>query len=383
MNKKNRLAAQAIAALVSLALTVALSIYSPVVAQNTRGNSPTPTRTATTAAKAPAAQPPEISKPSLKSPPNTDKPTEVSLGFYLINLGRINQSDETIDVSGYFAATWQDPRLAFDPKAVGDTVIRYTPEKIWEPNLTIVNASSAAKTVAQDLTVQPDGTVNYLQLINATVSSDLDLRKFPFDSQTVKIVWESLSFDDRGVVFKENPTLTGFSEDSFVSLAEWKILGINTPITANKFINENKTYARYVFEIKLNRNYQFYIFKVFIPLLLITLISWATFWINANTAFATQMSLGITSTLTAITFNFTVANSLPRLSYMTMLDAYIFICYIFFFSSIMANVSVHFLLNNHEKPELTVGVVRKFRWIFPLAFILCQSIVMTILFWQN
>jgi hypothetical protein len=228
--------------------------------------------------------------------------------------------------------------------------------------------------------VQPDGTVNYLQLINATVSSDLDLRKFPFDSQTVKIVWESLSFDDRGVVFKENPTLTGSSEDSFVSLSEWKILGINTPITGNKFINENKTYARYVFEIKLHRNYQFYIFKVFIPLLLITLISWATFRINANTAFATQMSLGITSTLTAITFNFTVANSLPRLSYMTMLDAYIFICYLFFFSSIIANVSVHFLLNNHEKPEFTVGVVRNFRWIFPLAFILCQSIVMTIFF---
>ncbi|MEG4631251.1 hypothetical protein QUB56_16870 [Microcoleus sp. AR_TQ3_B6] len=381
MNKKNRLAARSIAALVSLALTVALFIYSPVVAQNPRRNSPTPT--ATTAAKNPATQRPENSQPSFKSPPNTDGPTEVSLGFYLINLGRINQSDETIDVSGYFAATWQDPRLAFDPKTVGDTVIRYTPEKIWEPNLTIVNASSAAKTVAQDLTVQPDGTVNYLQLINATVSSDLDLRKFPFDSQTVKIVWESLSFDDRGVVFKENPTLTGSSEDSFVSLSEWKILGISTPITGNKFIKENKTYARYVFEIKLHRNYQFYIFKVFIPLLLITLISWATFWINANTAFATQMSLGITSTLTAITFNFTVANSLPRLSYMTMLDAYIFICYLFFFSSIMANVSVHFLLNNHEKPEFTVGVVRKFRWIFPLAFLLCQSIVMTSFFWRS
>ncbi|MEG4321547.1 MULTISPECIES: hypothetical protein [unclassified Microcoleus] len=382
MNKKNRLAAQAIAALVTIALTVALFIDYPVVAQNPRANSPTPTRTATTAANA-AAKSPDIPQPSLKSPPNTDKPTEVSLGFYLIDLGRINQSDETIDVSGYFAASWQDSRLAFDPKAVGDTVMRYTPEKIWEPNLTIVNASSAAKRVALELTVQPDGTVNYLELVNATVSSDLDLKKFPFDSQTVKIVWESLSFDDQRVVFKENPTQTGFSEDPFVSLSEWKILGINTPITSNKFIKENKTYARYTFEIKLKRNYQFYIFKVFIPLLLITLISWATFWINANTAFATQMSLGITSTLTAITFNFTVANSLPRLSYMTMLDAYIFICYIFFFSSIMANVSVHFLLNNHEKPEFTVGVVRKFRWIFPLAFIFCQSLVMTIFFLQH
>ncbi|MEG4999294.1 MULTISPECIES: hypothetical protein [unclassified Microcoleus] len=385
MNNKNQLTAKAIAAIVTLALTVTVvfSIYSPVTAQNPRGNSVPPSPTETTAAKNPVSTSPEIPKSSLKSPPNTDKPTEVSLGFYLINIGRINQSDETLDIGGYLSATWKDPRLAFDPKAVGDTVMRYNLDKIWEPNLTIVNASSTAKRVGLELTVQPDGTVSYVELLNATVSSDLDLKKFPFDSQTVKIVWESLSFDDRVVVFKENKTLTGLSEDSFVSLSEWKIIGTDTPITTNTFANEKKTYARYNFEIKLKRNYQFYIFKAFIPLTLITLISWATFWIDANKAFATQMSLGITSTLTAITFNFTLTNSLPRLPYMTLLDAYIFICYIFFFSAIMANVSLHFLLYKYEKPESNAGIVKKLRWIFPLAFILSQVATITIFLWAK
>ena len=81
---------------------------------------------------------------------------------------------------------------------------------------------------------------------------------------------------------------------------------------------------------------------------------------------------------TAITFNFTVANSLPRVPYMTMMDAYIFICYIFFLSSIIANVSQHLLVNNHKQPEISVGLLRKFRWIFPSAFILCQATAMTI-----
>ncbi len=228
------------------------------------------------------------------------------------------------------------------------------------------------------LSAQPDGTVTYLELVNATVSSTFDLRKFPFDSQTAMMIWEPLSSDSKGIVFKENPTATGYSKDSYVSLSEWKILGINPAVTIQKAENEDKTYPRYTFAIKLKRNYQFYIFKVFVPLLLITMISWTTFWIDPNTAFVPQMNVGITSILTAITFNFTVANSLPRVPYMTLMDAYIFICYIFFFSSIMATVVSHFWLKNHKNPELSIELLCKLRWIFPSAFILAQATAMTI-----
>jgi hypothetical protein len=349
-----------------------LSINSPVVAQ-----SAPPNRPATAPLKTP---PPETATTSLTTPPNLDRPTEVSLGFYLINLGRINQSDETFDVSGYLSAIWKDPRLAFDPKAVGDPEIHYAPEKLWDPVLTIVNSQSAAKKGISDITVTPDGTVKYLEFVHTTVSSDLALKKFPFDSQAAKVVLESLSFDDRRVVFKTDPKMTGYSQDSFVNLSEWKILGIEDRVTDNRFDLEDRTYSRYTFELKLKRNHQFYILKIFIPLLLITLMSWASFWIDTNTAFVSQMNLGITSTLTAITFNFTIANALPRLSYMTLLDAYIFICYIFFFLLIVANVTVHFLLIHSENSHFTNRLRHALRWIFPTAFILCQSIVMTVFF---
>jgi hypothetical protein len=44
----------------------------------------------------------------------------------------------------------------------------------------------------------------------------------------------------------------------------------------------------------------------------------------------------------------------------------------------MATVAVNFLLNNHKKPELAVGMLRKFLWIFPSAFTLGQVPAMTI-----
>lgn len=277
----------------------------------------------------------------------------------------------------FFASKLARP-TAFDPKAVGDKVVRYTPEQIWEPALTIFKSQSAPKRGKVQLTAKPDGNVTYLEMVNATVSSEFDFRKFPFDSETATIIWEPLSVDAQGIVLQKNPKATGYNKDPYVFLSEWQLLDINTAVTARKAEKEDKTYPRYTFEIKLQRNYQYYIFKVFLPLLLITLISWTTFWMNANAVFATQMSVGLISTLTAITFNFTVASSLPRVPYMTLMDAYIFICYIFFFSSIIANVTLHFLVNNHKQSQISVGLLRKFRWIFPSAFILCQVTAMTI-----
>lgn len=262
---------------------------------------------------------------------------------------------------------------------MGHKVVRYTPEQIWEPALTILNSQSAPKRGTVQLMAQPDGTVTYLEQVNATVSSEFDFRKFPFDSETVRIIWEPLSVDTQGIVLRQNATKTGYNKEPYVSLSEWQMLGINTTVTARKAEKEDKTYPRYSFEIKLKRNYSYYIFKVFIPLLLITLISWTTFWMNPNAVFATQMSVGLTSTLTAITFNFTVANSLPRVPYMTLMDAYIFICCIFFFSSIIANITLHYLLTHSKQPEKELGMLHKFRWTFPSAFILAQATAMTIL----
>ncbi|MBD2102808.1 hypothetical protein [Leptolyngbya sp. FACHB-261] len=312
---------------------------------------------------------------SLSSPPNANQPTQVALGFHLLNLGRINQTEETFNVTGFLYAFWQDPRLRFDPQQVGDQVVRYTPEQIWEPTLTIFNSQDLQKKGPVQLSAKPDGTVSYLELINVTVSSSLDLRKFPFDTQTARIIWEPLSSDVKGVSLVENPIATGYSREPYLSLSEWQTLGIETSVGSKKGEKEDKNYARYTYEIKIQRRSGFYLFKIVLPLMLITLVSWTAFWINPITSFVPQMNVGITSILTAITFNFTVANSLPRVPYVTLMDSYIFICYIFFFSSIISTVLIHFLLNNRAKPEPGLRLIRQSRWLFPLAFVGAQALL--------
>lgn len=367
------------------AVTILLAFLGAILIGIALQNSPVEAKNRVNKSSPPLQQPigryplTENIQPSLKSPPIVDRPTSVAVGFTASNIDRINQADETFDISGFLSATWQDRRLKFNPDDVGDRVIRYNTDLIWEPKLTILNSQSSAKRGSVQLTAKPDGTIAYLEQVNATVSSDLDLKKFPFDSQTVTIIWESAVSDTQGIVLQKNLDMTGYSKDSYVSLSEWKILGINTFITFQKSEIKDRNRPQYIFEIKIKRYFQFYLFKVFLPWIFIMAISWTTFWMNPKTAFVPQMNVGLTSILTAITFNFAIANSLPRISYMTLMDAYIFICYIFFFASIMATVICHFQLNYQKRPEnLIFRTLQRCRWMFPVAFISCQFITVTL-----
>jgi hypothetical protein len=322
-----------------------------------------------------AAQQPTPPKRSPKTPPNIGKPTEVSVGFYVLNMGKIDQTNETFDLAGLVTTTWKDERLKFNSSDVGEDVVRYPADQIWVPELTIVNAANLQRKTLVELFAKPDGTVKCVEFLAVTVSGDLHLQKFPFDGQTAYIIWEPLSTDVQPLTLVEHPTANGVGKDDYVSLSEWEILDTEFKISDRKADKEDATFPRATFFMKIKRNSGFYIFKVFFPLLLITVISWTAFWINPNTAFVPQMNVGITSILAAITFNITVTGSLPRVPYTTLMDGYIATCYLFFFASILATVLIHYMIT-HQKADQAMGLIRRFRWIFPLAFVCAQGMSM-------
>jgi hypothetical protein len=87
------------------------------------------------------------------------------------------------------------------------------------------------------------------------------------------------------------------------------------------------------------------------------------------------MTVGMFSILTAITFNLTITNSLPRVPYATLLDGYITTCYLFFFATILSVVYIHVQINR-QKGDWATSLFRKFPWLFPLAFIVTQGLVL-------
>ena len=120
---------------------------------------------------------------------------------------------------------------------------------------------------------------------------------------------------------------------------------------------------------------QYYILKVILPLILIVVMSWASFWIDPVNASA-EISVAVTSMLTLIAYRFAVDTQLPRLPYMTRLDALFLISTLLVFFSLI-EVMATTILDNNQQAERAKKLDRYCRVIFPVIFaIACVAILM-------
>jgi hypothetical protein len=142
-------------------------------------------------------------------------------------------------------------------------------------------------------------------------------------------------------------------------------------VVRRPFGPEGQEFSRFRVAIGAERQFEFYLWKVILPLIAIVVISWSVFWVHPSDL-NTQMQVSITSMLAAIAFNFAVSSSLPELAYLTWLDAFIFTCYSMIFLSIVEDMVVHVAWRSGRQ-TLALRLDRACRWAFPLAFLLANA----------
>jgi hypothetical protein len=308
----------------------------------------------------------------LKSLPNGTAPIKVSIGLHVSNLADINQSSETFDVTGYLMYSWRDPRLAYNTQPNHPSTKDSSFDKIWHPAIEMVNFKSSNNSDTA-VEILPDGTVMAQERFAKTLSSGLELQNFPFDRQSLDIVLESLKYGDKTVELVANASKIGIGTDKFVSLSEWQI-GKITGINSKSFFRpENQYYSRVTIEIHIQRNYGFYILKVMIPLLLITIASWSVFWIDPQ-EFATQITIAFTNLLTVVALLLVINDKLPRVGYLTFMDGFTMICFMTILIAILVLIFAHRSTKNdrHHRAQTVQNLAR---WIVPTGFVISNLIL--------
>ena len=75
-----------------------------------------------------------------------------------------------------------------------------------------------------------------------------------------------------------------------------------------------------LFQVVIRRHSGFYIWKIFLPMILMASIPWAVFWYEVHD-FSGQMSVPLAVMLSMVAFQLSIAKDLPRVGYTTFLDA--------------------------------------------------------------
>ena len=290
----------------------------------------------------------------IRAPFNGKDKIPVYISFRIINLSEIDEANLRFNVVGYLLAKWKDPRLAFHSQNPDTEYRIYKPNQIWVPNFDFANAVVPHSAYDAIVRVYADGTAKYYERSSAQLSNPFYLHNFPFDDQMLKIMIQPFVSEEQLVDFKladskDLPQI--FSKgsfdaqaDAFSSLSQWNVIGLTSTEKNIAGLNDEAVNA-IKFDIEIERRTALYIWKVFIPFLLMVILSWTALWGDPKDT-NTQVQISVTTILTVIAFSFAISLNLPKVPYLTFIDAFFLTCYFFVFATAIEIILVHNFCRN-------------------------------------
>ena len=118
------------------------------------------------------------------------------------------------------------------------------------------------------------------------------------------------------------------------------------------FISGN--YSRLSCELYFVRSLGYYIIQIYVPSVLIVVMSWVSFWLSRE-AVPARVALGITTVLTMTTLISSTNASLPKISYLKSIDVYLVTCFVMVFASILEYAAVSYLSNRVKRKVRAVS----------------------------
>ena len=88
----------------------------------------------------------------------------------------------------------------------------------------------------------------------------------------------------------------------------------------------------------IERQSAYFVFKIALPMLLLLLISWSIFWIRIE-QIESRVTIGIVCFLSLIAYNFVIESEIPKLGYVTFMDFFILISYLFAGSCVIFSIA--------------------------------------------
>jgi len=241
---------------------------------------------------------------------------------------------------------------------------------VWNPRLTIIGQQNIWRSFPESVEIQPDGEVVYRQKIWGNFSQPLDLREFPRDDQvlTIHIVAAGLMEEHVRMIplIMEGNEASGLAEK--FSVPDFEVLSWQAeaaPYVAHK---GGSGTAGYQMQISVSRSSTYYVLKVIIPLSLIVIMSWLPRWINPE-QIGTNVGVSTTSFLTLIAYLFAITVLLPRVSYITRLDRFIFLSTLMVFFGLIHTVINTAMLSTKNK-ALMERIERWSRAVYPAVLII-------------
>ncbi|NXE10159.1 GBRG4 protein, partial [Lophotis ruficrista] len=280
------------------------------------------------------------------------KPTFIDVDIYVNSIGPVSviQMEYTIDI--FFAQTWYDRRLRFNSTLKALTLNTNMVSRIWIPDTFFRNSKRADShwitTPNQLLRIWNDGKVLYTLRLTIEAECLLQLQNFPMDTHSCPLVFSSYGYPREEIVYRWRRYSIEVSDQRTWRLYQFDFTGLRN--TSEVLRTGAGDYMVMTVSFDLSRRMGYFAIQTYIPCILTVVLSWVSFWIKRDSTPA-RTSLGITTVLTMTTLSTISRKHLPRVSYITAMDLFVSVCFIFVFAALMEYATLNYLVGNKKPLE--------------------------------
>ncbi len=287
-------------------------------------------------------------------------------GIYIKNL-RIDQANEEFKVLFYWWIRVDSIEKGFNAQKV--------------KQIEFINSVNEVE-ITQEILDTIKGYYYLTGVCQSTTPFKADYHRFPYDKQNLFISLENKNHNINEIVFVSDPRFQNFNRltDGNIEILNGdqysisNLSSVNSTYTYNTnfgdpLVTGNDIYSRINFRVEISRNPTGIMLKLGLPLFLVLVLSYLVFFIPDH-EISTASALTVTSLLAAIAFQWTINDSLPKVSYYTTVDRVFYLVYSFIFYAMAQTVFTYNLSNgNSRAKKISQTIELHSRWIFPVSFV--------------
>lgn len=329
----------------------------------------------------------------LAAPPPGDGPLEVSIGLNVVNITDIDEKEQTIDFDGVINLSWVDPRLAYAPADYGmqgwlPGDYSKPPRRIfltayavyelfegWWPAIVMPNGIGNRQVSEVVIGVWPDGRVMYHDVFSATAETPMDVRRFPFDRQSLEIFLHPLLYDRSAIVLVPDARL-GQTWDQDMGIADWSREGVSVrerPVELLRLDGSSVEISEVVVTMDIERRPLHFLLSIFFPMIVLVSLTWCVFWMDSE-SLSNRVNVTFIGILSVVAYYFIVLESIPNVSYLTFVDGFIIATFLILAAGVVLAVVIE-ALTQRGRDDLGRRVDRICRWAFPLAYAITSALL--------
>ena len=280
---------------------------------------------------------------------NQSETLYVDLIPVLISLHGLDEKKQVFSSTFAMQLSWKYETLTWKSSDFGGVEdVMMSPCSLWTPDITFDNAfresNDINKCIGPKISITNDGMAIWHIGEDLNTACNVDIRKYPFDTQICKIVLgKSIYYDtQQSVKTATNKLVLSMTDDN----NEWLITDTNIKYT---IFHEDLTYIDIY--IVLERRYLFYVLNVIIPVVMLSMMNVFSFKLPSSSG--ERISYNISLLLTYIVLLNMISDSVPRVSkYISYLQLYIIVQFTLAISISILSITVVRMENDKYKTKI-------------------------------